>query len=95
MVPFSGESEMGKKARKSYRNINVDNNDDFDDIFDDDFDADELSRDIFSTEWGDNYERDSGISARRKIERRKEMKKLYSQLDEWEEFGRNPDNYIY
>jgi len=84
---------MAKKARKTYRNISVEADDDFDDIFDDELDADELARDIHSTDW--SGQRDHGFTARRKIERRKDMKRLYSQLDEWEEFGRNPDNYIY
>jgi hypothetical protein len=84
---------MAKKTQKTYRNISVEADDDFDDIFDDEFNWDELSRDIYSTEW--SGERDRDISARRKIERRRDMKRLYSQLDDWEEFGRNPDNYIY
>jgi hypothetical protein len=84
---------MGKRARKNYRNVGVENDDDFDDMFDDDFDAHELSRDIHSTEWGDD-DAESSVSARRKIERRKDIKKLYSQLDEWEEFGKSPDSFI-
>ncbi len=82
---------MGKKSRKNYRNLDIEDNDDFEDLFDDGFDANDLSRDIYSTEWGDNDDSSSGFSTRRKIERRKDMKKLYSQLDEWEEFGKNPD----
>jgi len=84
---------MGKRARKNYRNVSIDSADDFDDLFDDDFDANELSKDIYSTEWGDD-DQDSSVNARRKIERRKDIRKLYSQLDEWEEFGKNPDRYI-
>jgi len=84
---------MGKKARKNYRNVSIESEDDFDDLFDDDFYANELSKDIYSTEWGDD-DQDSNVNARRKIERRKDIKKLYSQLDEWEEFGKNPDSYL-
>ena len=84
---------MGKRARKNYRNVSIENEDDFDDLFDDDFDANELSKDISSTEWGDD-DQDSSVNARRKIERRKDIKKLYSQLDEWEEFGKNPDSFV-
>jgi hypothetical protein len=84
---------MGKRARKNYRNVSIENEDDFDDLFDDDFDANELSKDIHSTEWGDD-DGDSSVNARRKIERRKDIKKLYSQLDEWEEFGKSPDSYL-
>lgn len=85
---------MGKKSRKNYRNLDIEDNDDFEDLFDDGFDANDLSKDIYSTEWGDNDDADSGFSTRRKIERRKDMKKLYSQLDEWEEFGKNPEYRI-
>lgn len=84
---------MSKRARKNYRNLDIGKDDDFDDLFEDDFDFDELSRDIYSTEWGEN-ESDSRISPRRKIERRRDLKRLYSQLDEWEGFGKNADSYI-
>ena len=84
---------MGKRARKNYRNVSIENEDDFDDLFNDDFDANELSKAIYSTEWGDD-DQDSSVNARRKIERRKDIKKLYSQLDEWEEFGKNPDSFV-
>jgi len=84
---------MGKRARKNYRNVSIENEDDFDDLFDDDFDTHELSKDFYSTEWGDD-DGDSSVNARRKIERRKDIKKLYSQLDEWEEFGKNPESYL-
>jgi hypothetical protein len=84
---------MGKRARKNYRNVSIENEDDFDDLFNDDFDANELSKDIYSTEWGDD-DQDSSVNARRKIERRKDIKKLYSQLDEWEEFGKSPDSFV-
>jgi len=86
---------MGKKARKHYRNVGIEKDDEFDDLFDDDFDAHDLSRDIHSTEWGDDDDGDKRVSARRKIERRNDSKKLYSQLDDWEEYGKNSDNYIY
>jgi len=86
---------MGKKARKNYRNLGIQEDDDFDDLFDDDFDANDLSRDIYSTEWGEENETDDRISTRRKIERRNDMKKLYSQLDEWEEFGKSRDHHLY
>jgi len=84
---------MGKRVRKNYRNVSIENEDDFDDLFNDDFDANELSKDIYSTEWGDD-DQDSSVNARRKIERRKDIKKLYSQLDEWEEFGKSPDSFV-
>lgn len=85
---------MGKKARKNYRNLEIGDADDFDDLFEDDLDASEPSRSIHIADWKDD-DVDARFSARRKIERRKDTKKLYSQLDEWEEFGRNPDRYLY
>jgi broad specificity phosphatase PhoE len=55
-------------------------------------DVKELSREIQSGEWDDYYEEtEERFSARRKIERRNDMKKLYSQLDEWEQFGDRVD----
>ncbi len=81
---------MSKKSRSKRQKINLDFDDDFDDLYDEKFDLDQLSRDIYSTDWGDyedQYEKDSRSDARRKIERRRDMKKLYSELDEWEVFG--------
>jgi len=86
---------MGKKARKSYRNVSIVDDDDFDDLFDDEFDADGLSGESYGASLEDQDDKDRGINARRRIERRKDTKKLYSQLDEWEEFGSNHDNYSY
>jgi hypothetical protein len=84
---------MGKRARKNYRNVSIENEDDFDDLFDDDFDANELSKGIHDTDW-DNDGKDKSVTARRRIERRKDIKKLYSQLDEWEEFGKSTESYL-
>jgi hypothetical protein len=56
---------------------------DFDDGYDDDFDLRQLSNDYHGDdEWGADEDK---FTARRKIERRRDLKKLYSQLDEWEE----------
>jgi hypothetical protein len=82
---------MSKKSRKKRQKIDVEFDEDgFDDMYDDDYDLDNLSRDIYSTEWG-NYEFDNdkrgGSDARRRIERHRDMKKLYSELNDWEEFG--------
>jgi hypothetical protein len=82
--------EMSKKSHKKRQKIVFDFDDDFDELYDDDFDLDQLSRDIYSTDWGDHdypYEKGNGNDARRRIERRRDMRKLYSELDEWEEFG--------
>lgn len=78
---------MGKKVRKLSPEM------DFDDF--DDFDDHDLARDIFSTDWDHYSEEKYPADARRKIERRRDMKKLYSQLNEWEEFGEKESDYIY
>jgi hypothetical protein len=47
----------------------------------------DLARDFYSTDW-DEYMEDGNMTARRKIERRRDYQKVYSELDEWEEFVR-------
>jgi hypothetical protein len=86
---------MAKKSRKDTREIEFDPYDDFDDVYDDDIDLKSLSRDFFSTEWNEPSQRTSHGSARRKIERRNEMRKLYSELNDWEEFGQNENWHAY
>jgi len=81
---------MSKKARKKYREMDFDPLDELDDLYDD-FDVNEVSREIHNTGWDDDFETEERFSARRKIERRNDMKKLYSQLDEWEQFGDRAD----
>ena len=67
---------------------------DFDNYDENDFDQSDLARDVYSTEWGDDFEDDEKFSARRKIERRMEEEQLRSELKEWEEFGLgDDDNY--
>jgi hypothetical protein len=62
--------------------------DDFDDFsFDEDLDLERLSRNLKNEEWGDPYDRSPRGSSRRQIERRQELKRLYSELNDWEEFG--------
>jgi hypothetical protein len=81
---------MSKKSRKKHQKFDLEFDDDFFDGNDNDFDLDQLSRDIYSTEWGSYEERtvSSGKSdSRRRIQHRRDIKKLYSQLDDWEEFG--------
>lgn len=82
---------MAKKARKQNREFEFEPFDDLDDMYDDDFDLKELSKDFFSTEWNEPSQRSSHGTARRKIERRNEMRKLYSELNDWEEFGQTDD----
>ena len=82
---------MGKRSGKQPREFDLDTYDDFDD-FDDDVDMKELSRDFYSSDWGDDYDdKQDRADARRKIERRREMKRLHSELNDWEEFGLGED----
>ncbi len=82
---------MAKKARKKYKELDFDPLDEFDDLYSDDLDVKELSREIQQGGWDDYLDPEERFSARRKIERRNDMKKLYSQLDEWEQFGDRVD----
>lgn len=82
---------MAKKARKKFKELDFDPYDEFDDAFDEELDVKELSRDTPNGGWDDNYDTEERFSARRRIERRNDMKKLYSQLDEWEQFGDRAD----
>jgi hypothetical protein len=91
MVPLFGDGDMAKKARKKYKELDFDPFDEFDDLYSDDLDFKELSRDPQNAGWDDYLETEERFSARRKIERRNDMKKLYSQLDEWEQFGDRGD----
>lgn len=82
---------MGKRSGKGNQDFELDSYDDFDE-FDGDLDLKELSRDFYSTEWGDDFdEKRDRADARRRIERRREMKRLNSELNEWEEFGLGDD----
>ena len=83
---------MAKRSKWDLENL------DFDPYDDDDIDADddmdefaEIARDIYSTDWEDPAPSGRRISARRKIERRNELKELYSQFDDWDDIG--PESY--
>jgi hypothetical protein len=82
---------MAKRARKKFKEADFDPYDEFDDVFDEDFDVKELSREIPAGGWDDYFDTEERFSARRRIERRNDIKKLYSQLDEWEQFGDRAD----
>ena len=49
---------MGKKTRDYDHDLDYDALDDYENGLDDDYDLRELSRDIYSTEWGDFPESD-------------------------------------
>ena len=84
---------MARKLKKQDYDLDFDSFENMDDDFEDDFDFKELSRDIYSTEWGDYAETEERSSSRRKIERRNDMKRLYSELNDWEEFGEQDNWY--
>jgi hypothetical protein len=69
-----------------------DDYDDFEDELDDDLDnVKDLSKGFYSADWEDPNESDYSFSTRRKIERRKELKDLYSELEDDDEldFGKD------
>ena len=79
---------MAKSAGKKYRELEIEPFDDADDGLEDELDVGEFLR----TEWGEDFEEtEERFSTRRKIERRRDMRKLYSQLDEFEQFGDHAD----
>ena len=75
---------MSKKGREKFRVYEIDpySDDDFDEDY---FDMDAISRDVQNAERDEIFEKEEKFSTRRKIERRNDMKQLYSQFDEWEE----------
>ena len=76
---------MGKSAKHRGKQKHYDSFDDYED-FDYDFDLDEWAEDAPTPERR-RFDDNDSFTARRKIERRRDMKRLYSQLDEWEDFG--------
>ncbi len=83
---------MASKKRKYRQKMDFDLYDDDDDyLYDDDIDIKDIAKDFYSAD--SDYESESlgRVSARRQIERRRDMKRLYSQLDDWESFGDSAD----
>lgn len=78
---------MASKKRKHRQKMKVDLYQDYDDYFDEDFDINDIAKDFYGEEWNYYEESDDRMTARRKIEKRNDLKKLYSQLDDFEEFG--------
>lgn len=71
-----------------YDSYETDMDDDLDEDLDD---IGDLSRDFYSTEWEDPSGSEERFSTRRKIERRNDLKQLYSQFEEWDEFDLGTD----
>lgn len=87
-------SKKSGKAQLRKLKLNVQNDvhdDDLDEDFEGEFDIDLDSEDLPYRMYNDDWDKDDQVpdrfSARRKIERRRDMKKVFSDLDEWEQFG--------
>ena len=81
---------MGSKHRPKHKKFESDSYsdpyDEYEDELDDDLnDIGNLSRDFYSTDWENPSGSEKRFSTRRKIERRNDMKALYSQFDDWDE----------
>jgi len=83
---------MGTKSRPNAHEFGSDSYDEYDE-YDEYEDLDEsfadgsndmrkLSKDFYSTDWEDPSGPESRFSTRRKIERRNDLKKLYSEFDD-------------
>jgi len=75
--------KFGQSYSDPYEDYEDELSDDMDDDLDDDFN--DLSKDFFSTEWENPSGSGKKLSSRRIIERRNELKELFSQFDDWEE----------
>ena len=88
---------MGSKRRPNKREYDSGTYDDYDDYddYEDDLDVlndmGRLSKDFYSAEWEDPSGSESRFSTRRKIERRNDMKRLYSQFDDFDEIDLGND----
>ena len=76
---------MSKKGREKFRVYEIDPFSDDDDLDADDFDYEDLTREVHSVERDEIFEKEERFSTRRKIERRNDMKELYSQFDDWDD----------
>ena len=82
---------MAKKTRKHVPDLDFDSFDEFSDFDEEDFELKELAG-ATERDWDEYDDPHASFSARRKIERHRDMRKLYSQLDDWEEYG-EPSNW--
>lgn len=89
---------MGSRKRSKSSKFDSDSYDDdfdYDDFdYEDDLGSDDLrkvSKDFYSTDWEDPSGPESRFSSRRKIERRNDLKRLYSQFDEYDELDLGND----
>lgn len=82
---------MAKRKHGKPKAYEIDPYEDYPVSFEDNADLDELSSEFAIGDQDEFFEPEERFSARRKIERRNDMRRLYSQLDEWEEFGTRYD----
>jgi len=76
---------MGRKRRSDLQEFDSDAYDEYDDL-DGDLDGiGSLSKDFYSTDWEDPSGSERRFSTRRKIERKNDLKELFSQFDDWDE----------
>ncbi|MBT8060401.1 MAG: hypothetical protein KJO33_12440 [Gammaproteobacteria bacterium] len=78
---------MAKKSGKRDKETDFDLFENFDDLNDDEMDLKALTGRFYHPEWEEDFESGARMTARRTIERRRDMRKLYSQFDDWEEIG--------
>jgi len=83
-VAHMREQEMSRNSRRKRQKPALEG-----DLFLLDDDHDSTGHELYDLEWMDDELPGSGTKtdARRRIERYRDMKSLYSELDEWEEFG--------
>lgn len=86
---------MGKKTHKHKRSSDFDTFDDVENFYDEEFDSKELSRDIYSTEWGMYPESDDLGRPQSKSRRQGGKNRVYSELNDWEEFGERDSWYMH
>ncbi len=83
---------MSKKSQRNRKKLDPKLWGGGDALFDDDIDFDDDSTDWMDDDgeaWWAEEADESRISVRRKIERRREKQQLYSELNDWEQFGRH------
>lgn len=91
---------MGTKRKPKTNDFESESFDDFDfyDDFNDDFDMSsgdmrKLSKNFYRTDWEDPSGNDRKFSTRRKIERRNDLKNLFSQFDDYDDIDMGSDWY--
>jgi len=81
---------MGRKRKSDLQQFDSDPYDEYGEELDSDLDdIGYLSKDFYSTDWEDPSGSEHRFSTRRKIERRNDLKELYSQFDDWDDIDLN------